>query len=315
MRKLVSTLFALVCSACLICNLASTVPYAFAYYALNPVGIDLSSIRTTVKVGETTTVACKLSPESEKQLPGCGMQECPQVCDGLTTPGGVVGGCQNEKGWCTCNGTTYRDYYAKVSISSSAPNVARGQYNNGVITISGKSAGTATLKIKVTLSKHLDATKSLEVTVSKNGNNGNGVNTGSNTGSGNASSGSITKQTPKGKNGVSASSSTSGNLNANAGSTTQSRTIDGLSSSGSSVGSEAENTTSASELSVVPTNTDKQKSNIGAVIAIIAITVLLIVAAAVVRWFIWKRQHQNNVDIEAETSNNNISDNNLGDDK
>lgn len=117
--------------------------------------------------GASQTVTCSVYPISESQLPGCGMAECPQECDGLTTPGGVVGGCLNADGWCTCAGTGYITAYTSVSVSSSDPSVARASWNGGVLNVSGYRSGTAIISVYATLSKHESASSSMTVTVSE----------------------------------------------------------------------------------------------------------------------------------------------------
>ncbi len=130
---------------------------AFAYYERTPVSISLSSSSVQVAANGTANVSCKVTPESEKQLPGCGMEECPQTCGD---------GCLNADGWCTCAGNTYETYKTSVSVTSSAANVATGSYSNGVLKVKGISQGTATLTLTGQLSKHTDATAYITVTVS-----------------------------------------------------------------------------------------------------------------------------------------------------
>lgn len=158
------------CALALLWALAASLalaPQAHAYYSLDQVNIDLSSTELALEKGSVATVGCGIDPASEQQLPGCGMAECPQGCGDLTTPDGVVGGCQNDEGWCTCAGLNYVTYNTKVTITSSAPNVARASYTSGAITVKAYGAGTATITVKATLSKHADAVAQLVVAVNE----------------------------------------------------------------------------------------------------------------------------------------------------
>lgn len=126
---------------------------AFAYFSYPAPGISVPG-SVSLTSGETQSVTCAVSPMSEQQLPGCGMAECPQACDGLETPGGVVGGCMSADGWCTCAGIGYYTAYTNVTVSSSDPSVARASWAGGVLTISGYKTGSATLTVYASLSKH-----------------------------------------------------------------------------------------------------------------------------------------------------------------
>lgn len=142
---------------------------AFAYFSKDPVNISLGSSSVTVREGSTTSVRLTIDPMSEEQLPGCGMAICPDACNGLATPGGVVGGCLDENGWCTCGGTKYSTHYTNVSVSSSNTYVASVSYSGGSLKITGRSQGEATIRISATLDNHADASASLDVTVTGSG--------------------------------------------------------------------------------------------------------------------------------------------------
>lgn len=144
---------------------------AQAYYELAPVSIDLGQAQVDVTAGSSRTIACSIDPESERQLPGCGMEECPEGCGE---------GCMNDKGWCTCAGNSYETYDTKVSVTSSAPTVASASYADGSLKVVGKAAGTAVLTITAKLAKHVDATATVKVTVAsapKGEGNGNAAGT------------------------------------------------------------------------------------------------------------------------------------------
>lgn len=137
---------------------------AFAYFSYPAPSISLPG-SVTLASGETASVTCAVSPMSEQQLPGCGMAECPQACDGLETPDGVVGGCMSADGWCTCAGTGYYTATTNVSVSSSDPSIVRASWAGGVLQVSGYKPGTATLSVYATLSKHDSSEAYVTVTV------------------------------------------------------------------------------------------------------------------------------------------------------
>jgi hypothetical protein len=131
---------------------------AWAYYSVTPVTIGLSSSSVSVSAGSSLSVSCSVTPQSEAQLPGCGMSTCPQSCGD---------GCLDANGWCQCAGTTYTTYTTQVSVSSDDPSVARASWSGGVLQITAYTAGTATLTVCATLEKHQDAYQTVTVTVSE----------------------------------------------------------------------------------------------------------------------------------------------------
>ena len=140
---------------------------AWAYFSKPAVGIYFGSTSVSMTTGSSQSVGLTIDPASEQQLPGCGMSICPEACGGLVNPStGELGGCLNDAGWCTCAGTTYYTAYTKVSVSSSNPYVARASYSGGALSIQGVSAGTATITVRATLSKHVDSSASMTVKVS-----------------------------------------------------------------------------------------------------------------------------------------------------
>ena len=156
--------FAAACALCL--GLAMAPQTAWAYFSLAPVDIYLGQAYVSLQEGNSASISCGLSMESEAQAPGCGMAECPQLCGGLTTPDGVLGGCQDANGWCTCMGSGYNTYYTNVTVSSDNPGVARAMYSGGVLTVTGYAPGQATLTLCASLRQHNDgyATMTVEVT-------------------------------------------------------------------------------------------------------------------------------------------------------
>lgn len=139
---------------------------AFAYFSKPAVGIYFGSSSVSLTTGSSSSVGLTIDPASEQQLPGCGMSICPQACNGLETPEGVMGGCLNEAGWCTCGGTGYYTEYTSVSVSSSNPYVARASASGGALLIQAVSPGTATITVYASLAKHVDNSASMTVTVS-----------------------------------------------------------------------------------------------------------------------------------------------------
>ena len=171
-RKLYSGIisaFVLTAAALLPCTAA------YAYFDQGPVGVSLGTYDVTLEAGQSAGVTVSFSPASSDQLPGCGMAECPQACDGLENPQtGVVGGCLNADGWCTCAGTMYSTVQTSVSVSSSNPSVARASWAGGVLSISGYRAGTVTLSISASLAKHESAQAHVSVEVVAASSNGGG---------------------------------------------------------------------------------------------------------------------------------------------
>lgn len=138
---------------------------ALAYFSKDPVSIYFGSTYLSLTTGSSGSVGLTIDPWSEQQLPGCGMSICPQACNGLETPEGVMGGCLNEAGWCTCAGTTYYTASTQVSVSSSNPYVARASVSGGSLSITAVSPGTATITVYASLSKHVDNAASMTVEV------------------------------------------------------------------------------------------------------------------------------------------------------
>lgn len=131
-----------------------------AYFDRGTVKMSLGKTSVSLKQKESESVTVSLSPKSDKQLPGCGMPECPQSCGEKD--------CLTEDGECKCNGTTYQIYKAYAEVSSSNTSVATASYNNGVVTVKGISPGTATITVVGCLRQYTNSSaKTIQVTVSK----------------------------------------------------------------------------------------------------------------------------------------------------
>lgn len=140
---------------------------ALAYFSKPAVGVSLGAGSVSLATGQSTTVGVSVGMWSEDQLPGCGMSACPQACGGLVNPStGEMGGCLNEAGWCTCSGMTYYTAYTQITVSSSNPSVARASASGGALYIDAYSAGSATITVTASLSKHVDSYTSMTVYVS-----------------------------------------------------------------------------------------------------------------------------------------------------
>lgn len=165
MGRFARRMVAVLCAAALFSTLCIPTQ-AWAYFSKPAVGIYFGSSAISLTTGSSSSVALTIDPSSESQLPGCGMSICPQACNGLETPEGVMGGCLNEAGWCTCGGTGYYTEYTQVTVSSSNPYVARASASGGALSIQALSPGTATITVYATLAKHVDTSASMTVTVS-----------------------------------------------------------------------------------------------------------------------------------------------------
>ena len=167
---------------------------AWAYFDRGPVGVSVGKSSVTLEVGQSESVSVSFSPSSSSQLPGCGMAECPQICGDKN--------CFDENGECKCNGSTYQTYYAFAQTVSSNTSVATASYQNGVVVVTGHSAGTATITVTASLRQFQSTSTSFTVTVnqqpqtqkpqtgdaSSSGNSQSGGNQSGNSQSGNSSS-------------------------------------------------------------------------------------------------------------------------------
>ena len=150
------TRMVVVLSVCLL--LLSQTSAAFAYFSLPGVSITPSQNAVSLQSGQSQTIGVSISPMQESQLPGCGMAECPQICGPE---------CLNSSGWCVCAGTTYETYYTQVSVVSSDNSVVQAYFGSGALSITGVSAGSATITIYASLAKHVDSVAYVSVTVTE----------------------------------------------------------------------------------------------------------------------------------------------------
>ncbi|MFT9077689.1 hypothetical protein [Ethanoligenens sp.] len=133
---------------------------ALAYINRGTVAVNLGTANAQVAVGQTLAISAILTPAAHDELPGCGMAFCPQQC----SPG-----CVNSTGDCACNGKDYTTYKAGMMLTSANTNVATAAYTDGVITITGCSAGTTTISAVGTLRQYSSsASQTIRVTVTGN---------------------------------------------------------------------------------------------------------------------------------------------------
>lgn len=164
-RRGTARAFAVLCAAALALSLCFPTP-ALAYFSKPAVGVYFGSSSLSLTTGSSGTVSVSVDMWSEQQLPGCGMAECPQACGNLTTPDGVLGGCLSGDGWCQCSGTSYITAYTQLSVASSNPSVARASISGGALSITAYAAGSATITVYSSLSKHAEGASSMTVYVS-----------------------------------------------------------------------------------------------------------------------------------------------------
>ncbi len=137
---------------------------AYAYYNFGTVSVSLGAAALTVKANSTVSTSVMVSPSSDDQTLGCGMAKCPQVC---STEGAIAAGynCFDVNGQCTCAGTAYSTYYPELSASSSNSGVATASVSGGTLTISGHSAGTATITVSASLRQWTSSETTVQVEV------------------------------------------------------------------------------------------------------------------------------------------------------
>lgn len=197
---------------------------AQAYFERGNVTVSVGKQSVTLEQGNSESVSVTLSPGSDRQLPGCGMAECPQSCGEKE--------CLDENGECVCNGKTYKTYYAYASAASSNTSVATASYDNGVVTVKGVSAGTATITITASLRQYTSTSASIQVTVKSKPSS-----SGSNTGQNGSGSGSNTNQSSSGNGGgTNQSGSGSGSSTNQSGSESGNSTNQSGTGSGSNTG-------------------------------------------------------------------------------
>lgn len=190
MNRKKKSLFAFLATVLMFAVMATS---AFGYFDRGPVKVTAAQNNVSVVAGKSVTVSISTSPSSDKQLPGCGMAECPQTCGEKN--------CLNADGECTCAGTTYQTYYTDVNVSSSNSSVAKASYSNGVLTIKGVSAGETDIKITAMLRQYTSTSDTIHVIVSGASNNTNtNINTNQNGNKQNPTTGSVEVVTPTEEN-------------------------------------------------------------------------------------------------------------------
>lgn len=131
---------------------------SFAYFHRGNVNVSVGRGSVSLTQGGSASVSVSFSPSSSRQLPGCGMAECPQICGEKD--------CLDSNGECTSNGKTYKTYYPSASVSSSNTSVATASYGGGAVYINAISPGSATITITASLRQFSSTSKSISVTVS-----------------------------------------------------------------------------------------------------------------------------------------------------
>ena len=131
----------------------------FAYFDRGPVDLVVAQTSVSVNAGSTATVTVNAYPVNDPQTPGCGMEECPQICADL--------GCFDDIGQCICAGSEYTYYSPNVAASSSDSSVAQVNYSDGALTVTGVSPGTATVLITASMRQFRDSQADIAVTVAE----------------------------------------------------------------------------------------------------------------------------------------------------
>lgn len=131
---------------------------SFAYFQRGSVNVYAGRGSVSVTQGSSASVSISFSPSSSRQLPGCGMAECPQICGEKD--------CLDANGECKCAGTVYQTYYPTASVSSSNTSVATASYSGGALYINGISPGSATITVRASLRQFSSTSTSINVTVS-----------------------------------------------------------------------------------------------------------------------------------------------------
>lgn len=141
---------------------------ALAYFSKDPVSVSFGSSYEAIEAGQSCDIVLYVDPLSEQQLPGCGMDICPEACNGLENPlTGVMGGCLSADGWCSCGGTAYVTETTRVTVASSNPYVARASVSGSSLHIDAYEEGEAVITVYASLAKHVDASASMTVSVAE----------------------------------------------------------------------------------------------------------------------------------------------------
>lgn len=156
MRRVFSKRLALL--VCLIMVLSAALVPSYGYIQRGNVRINGED---SYDLAIDQSAELTITPWEEAHLPGCGMADCPAVCGEKDCIVMING--QME---CKCAGETMVMYHAMVEVSSSDPSVAEVEYgNNGVVTITGKSAGTAEVSVQAAFREYTAADATVTVNV------------------------------------------------------------------------------------------------------------------------------------------------------
>lgn len=136
---------------------------AHATVSLGTVGVAVPE-SISLDSGQTGQVAVACDPAYSDQYPNCLNDYCPSGCDFGKEGDGVA--CEDKTGQCTCYGYKSARYYPSCTVSSSNPSVVRASWSDGMLSVSGYRAGTATLTVvpSLRLFASLPATIQVEVT-------------------------------------------------------------------------------------------------------------------------------------------------------
>lgn len=132
---------------------------AYAYFNRGTLQISVDKDNVTLTAGQTANVTVTATPAQDSQLPGCGLEQCPQTCPSYCVQEAVYG---NN---CTCNGTTFQNYNTTVTASSSDNGVATATVNGMQVSIKGVASGTAIITVTGNLREWTAAEKQIQVTV------------------------------------------------------------------------------------------------------------------------------------------------------
>lgn len=163
----------------------------------------------TIKEGETKTVTVSVYPIYDMQLPGCEMDDCPGKCDEMGEEYGIVCFVDSYSGGpnsgrqldCSCSGSSFQRYDARITVSSGAPSIAdvknwdvSGDFEGHLaLSVKGETAGETVITVRAgNLREWDDGEVSFTVIVEADGadgDDGDGANPGSVTSSGGGSGG------------------------------------------------------------------------------------------------------------------------------
>jgi hypothetical protein len=136
--------------------------------------VTVDKSKVTVAVDKTVSVTAAVYPWSDRQLPGCEMAECPDICGEKN--------CLTEDGLnCKCAGMTWQTYETQIAVASSDPGIATASYSDKKVMIEGVSEGTAVITVKGTLREWTEDEAEISVTVSGSTGNSSGGGGGSTT--------------------------------------------------------------------------------------------------------------------------------------